>query len=542
MANRYWVGGTGTWSTTSTTNWSASSGGASGASVPTAADSVFFDQATTYTVTLTGALACLDFTVSAGTVTFTSTGTPSISGSMSLVAGTVWNATGLVTFTGSGSKTLTTNNVQFSCSITFSTVGATWQLQDNLSLKSLLAATLTSGTLDLNSKTLTAGYFATTNTNVRAINFGTGKISLINSVSSGIDVVFTCSTYTNLSYTGTPLIELICTGTSRKDINTGAIPQATAFDFSFPSGTARYNFVGGANTARNISITGSGQTVDIGEITVYGDFTCNTSGGSVTFPANVVSLTFAPTSATKTLTTGGVTIDLPIIVNGSGGTLKLLDNLTMGSAKTLTHTNGTIDLNGKTLTVGTSYTTAAGTKNLTFNGGTLVCPTASTTAFNNAVPTGFTTTAGTSAGTISMTAATAKTFVGGGSTYNCTLNNGGAGALTITGSNTFTTLANSVQPTTFTFTAGTTTTVSNWNINGTAGNLVTIGSATAATHTLSKSGGTVSASYLSISYSTASGGATWYAGASSTNGGNNTGWLFSDPPTSSLNSFFFLFN
>jgi hypothetical protein len=83
MADRYWVGGAGTWNTSSTTNWSATSGGASGASVPTAADSVFFDQASTYTVTMTGALRCLDFTVSAGTVTFASTGTPTISGSMS---------------------------------------------------------------------------------------------------------------------------------------------------------------------------------------------------------------------------------------------------------------------------------------------------------------------------------------------------------------------------------------------------------------------------------------------------------------------------
>ena len=64
MANRYWVGGTGSWTTSSTTNWSASSGGSSGASVPTASDSVFFDQVGTYTVTCTGALACLDFTVS----------------------------------------------------------------------------------------------------------------------------------------------------------------------------------------------------------------------------------------------------------------------------------------------------------------------------------------------------------------------------------------------------------------------------------------------------------------------------------------------
>lgn len=86
MADRYWVGGTGTWNTTSTTNWSASSGGASGASVPTASDSVIFDQSSTYTVTLTGALTCLNFTVSAGTVTFSSTGTLTISGLLSLVA------------------------------------------------------------------------------------------------------------------------------------------------------------------------------------------------------------------------------------------------------------------------------------------------------------------------------------------------------------------------------------------------------------------------------------------------------------------------
>jgi len=53
MANRYWVGGTGTWSSGSTTNWSATSGGASGASVPGASDAVIFDGSSgTGTVTL----------------------------------------------------------------------------------------------------------------------------------------------------------------------------------------------------------------------------------------------------------------------------------------------------------------------------------------------------------------------------------------------------------------------------------------------------------------------------------------------------------
>lgn len=43
MANRYLVGVSGTWNTTSTANWSASSGGAAGASAPTSADAVFID-------------------------------------------------------------------------------------------------------------------------------------------------------------------------------------------------------------------------------------------------------------------------------------------------------------------------------------------------------------------------------------------------------------------------------------------------------------------------------------------------------------------
>ena len=132
--------------------------------------------------------------------------------------------------------------------------------------------------------------------------------------------------------------------------------------------------------------------------------------------------------------------------------------------------------------------------------------------------------------TINMTNAAAKTFAGGGATYPV-LNNGGAGALTISGSNTFETISNSVQPTTFTFTINTTQTVNYFNVAGIAGSLVTINSSTAATAaTLSKASGTVYGSYLSIRDSTATGGATWYAGPTSTNTSNNTGWIFARLP------------
>ena len=319
------------------------------------------------------------------------------------------------------------------------------------------------------------------------------------------------------------------------------LPQDTAFiDNSSGTGTLTINanipfFIpaidfSARSTALTFALTTSGVDVNfVGSITLSSSITL--SGTGIIKTSN--------RSGTLSITSAGRTWTQQFNILSAGATVSLVDNCT--TSNTVTSTNGTLDLNGKTLSI-TSYITATGTKNLTFNGGTVAISNATTTAWNNAQPTGFTTTAGTGTGIISMTAASAKTFVGGGSTYNCTLSNDGAGALTITGSNTFTTLANGVQPTTFTFTAATTTTLTNWNISGTAGNLVTIGSATAASHTLSKSSGTVNANYLSISRSTATGGATWYAGANSTDGGNNTGWIFTVPPGATSANFLMFFN
>jgi hypothetical protein len=101
MADRYWVGGSGTWDTTSTTNWSDTSGGAGGASVPTAADNVFFDSesaAGDYTVSTSAGLTlrCLNLTIAkatAGTVTFTDTGVFLVSGNLDITAtGVTWSA------------------------------------------------------------------------------------------------------------------------------------------------------------------------------------------------------------------------------------------------------------------------------------------------------------------------------------------------------------------------------------------------------------------------------------------------------------------
>ena len=77
MANRYWTGavngGTGTWDTSNTANWSATSGGAGGASVPTSSDDVFFDANSGAGVCTLGANVVFrigNFTGYTGTVDF----------------------------------------------------------------------------------------------------------------------------------------------------------------------------------------------------------------------------------------------------------------------------------------------------------------------------------------------------------------------------------------------------------------------------------------------------------------------------------------
>lgn len=116
---RFWVGGAGTWDTATTTNWSATSGGAGGASAPTAVDDVVFDSAsnaTGYTVTISNTMArCRNFTASgpaSGNVTFSGSGL-TVSGDTT-IAGTGVLTSGFgMTAAGGGNTTLTTNNVTF---------------------------------------------------------------------------------------------------------------------------------------------------------------------------------------------------------------------------------------------------------------------------------------------------------------------------------------------------------------------------------------------------------------------------------------------
>ena len=362
MADRYWVGGTGTWDTTSTTNWSASSGGASGASVPTASDSVIFDQSSTYTVTLTGALTCLNFTVSAGTVTFSSTGTLAISGSLSLVSATVWSATGTITFAAtSGTNTITTNGVSISAPITFDGVGGTFQLGSALTLGSTRTCTLTNGTLNLSVYTLTIGLFSSSNSNTRVLAFGTGKIVLTGA--SG--TVWSNSTGTGFTYTGTSRIEALGPATSgTRTFNPSTVSTSTeaiALNFYINGGSNTVTFTTTNRRVNILDFTGFTGTFRNSSVTVTGDYTL-VSGMTVEAGTEI---TIFATTASQTITTAGQTLDFPVTFNGIGGTFVMQDALTLGSTRALTMTNGTLKLKaGTTSTVGSFATSGTNAKYL----------------------------------------------------------------------------------------------------------------------------------------------------------------------------------
>jgi hypothetical protein len=76
MADRFWVGGTGTWDAVNTANWSATSGGAGGVSVPVSIDAVYFNASSgggTVTLGADGACGIINFVGFTGIIDFVNT-------------------------------------------------------------------------------------------------------------------------------------------------------------------------------------------------------------------------------------------------------------------------------------------------------------------------------------------------------------------------------------------------------------------------------------------------------------------------------------
>lgn len=374
--------------------------------------------------------------------------------------------------------------------------------------------TLTAGTITLGSNSLTALAFSSGNTNARTINFGTGRIIVTGNNTNS----WSCLTTTNLVITGSRIVEANYSGSVGTRNLYHASAEANSVSFYVSAGTDSVNIL---SNATDIDFTGFAGTFVVGGRTIFGSLTLSTG---MTVAAGASITTFGATSGTKTITSNGKTIDFPIIFNGIGGTWKPTDTLTLGSTRSMTLTNGTFDADGKNITVGTFATAAGGAKVLTMGSGTWTV--AGATWNTNADSVDVTVNAGTS--TITMTSGSAKTFSGGGKTFNV-LNQGGAGNLTIAQSNTFANITNTIQPATVRLTAGTTQTVSALGLAGTSGNLITLDTTVAGTRaTIYKATGSISLSFVSIKDIAATGGANFNAFTSNgcVNGGNNSGWDF----------------
>ena len=266
MADRYWVGGTAAWDATAGTKWAATSGGAGGETVPTTADDVYFDAASTGTVTIsTGNTGAKSINCTGFTGGIAGTGAITVAGSITLSATQTYTHTGTVTISGTGTL-ITAGNV-FS-GVTVNGSGITVTLGDAL-LISPRTLTLFQGTFDTASYNVTAGNFESNNTNVRTINLNSSVISLITTLNFGTGLNLTLNS-------GTSQINF-----SSQDFNfTGG--NKTFYNVTGTSGVSGSRTFYQSNTFNNLTInpisSGIASVVFVTNQTITESFTC--SGGS----------------------------------------------------------------------------------------------------------------------------------------------------------------------------------------------------------------------------------------------------------------------
>ncbi len=264
--------------------------------------------------------------------------------------------------------------------------------------------------------------------------------------------------------------------------------------------------------------------------------------GSVTLSANVtLGVTNSSTLYTSLDGRGSETITSAgkywgrVSINSAGGTYTLQDTLqSTGSYSSLYILSGTFNPNNYNITVAGFSTN--GTLTREFQGGTETLTVFSTTnAFAIASSTNFTWTA--PAVILQTNASSINTTMSMGTlTYDeIRITPGGTGQVQFSGAFTFSNITMSSAGTkSVRFTKNTTYTMTgNKFFYGNGANVVTIVTDTSGTaFTLSKSSGIVACDYLSLQDSTATGGATFYAGSHSSNVSGNSGWIFSDPAIS----------
>ncbi len=379
MALRYWVGGTNTWNATAGTKWSATSGGAGGASVPTTADDVFFDAnsgnaATVVTLGINTSVLSINFTGYVGTFTFG--GSITVSGTVTLGTGTTYTTSGAVTTyslnASATGMTLVSNGkilpVNFSTNGGTTTINGNADFQGNFTSTSvshnLKSATGVPADLRIGGNISLLALVTNTTDTVTFKAYGTAKTFASNGASSNAIVSFVSgSTYTNTA------VNVGISGTSFLTVESGGRFNA-------------FNNIASFTTSGTVTLSGFNSTNS-------SDFMSITAGGAFILSNDTVIKGFINIAATCAISTS------------TGAKILLEGNLT--SVNNAALTIDYLEFSGTTLST-VSASTSAGNlqiKNISFNK-TGAGSVNITSSFGLAVPTATTYTWTHTAGTITQ--------------------------------------------------------------------------------------------------------------------------------------------
>jgi hypothetical protein len=232
---------------------------------------------------------------------------------------------------------------------------------------------------------------------------------------------------------------------------------------------------------------------------IYGNWV----NGTGTTLSGTGTMTFAGRGS-QTITSAGRTFTQPFSIDTPSGSVTLQDAFETNVAVTgaVTLTQGTLNANNYNVTFsGASSSlssTNSNTRTIAVGSGTWTI--AGTNGWNTATSSNLTVTG---TGTVSLTSASAKAFSGGSFNYSgITVNQGGAGALTVSGNNTLANITNTYSATgATTLNFGTNTQrVANFTATGEAGRVLTIqgSSATSPCTLIHTSAGNINLDYVAI--------------------------------------------
>jgi hypothetical protein len=310
MADRFWVGGSGTWDAATTTHWATASGGGGGASAPTSSDDAYFDTNSTSSAVQISGGVCKNLICQSGfTGKFQGSGALTIAGSMTFVSGMATvTSSGTWTFTATTSgQTITSAGQPAAGGFTFNGVGGVWTLQDALTLTGSL--TLTNGSLNTNGKTVTCAQLSSNNTNTgRVLTLDSSSVIINGANNTPLQFGVASNVLTGLTWsvTGTTFrLNTTGTGTYTFNINTLLIPSLTIAGPG--SGAISIAAGSGNNTINNLLfLPGASRTINFNNGSTF----TITASTIVAPDGNVVTLQSSSAGSQFTLAkSGGGTVE-----------------------------------------------------------------------------------------------------------------------------------------------------------------------------------------------------------------------------------------